>query len=102
MARARKRDPKSEALAQDGVLNPNPGAVRDLLFTSNPFFDAKDLVQVRYEMVRCHHVDGVAISAAAAIFAVGTRKARRAKATRTPGQLWVGVFLGEHRTLTAQ
>ena len=70
MARARKRDPKSEALAQDGVLNPNPEAVRDALFASNPFFDAKDLVQVRYEMVRRHQVDGVAISEAAATFGV--------------------------------
>src|SRR6266436_3940172 len=52
MAKAKKPDPKSEALSQDGVLNPNPEAVRDDLFTGNPFFDAKDLVQVRYEMVR--------------------------------------------------
>jgi transposase len=70
MARARKRDLKSAALAQDGVLNPNPDAVRDALFTSNPFFDAKDLVQVRYEMVRRHQVDGIAISEAAATFGV--------------------------------
>ena len=70
MAKATKRDPKSEALAQDGVLNPNPEAVRDALFAGNPFFDAKDLVQVRYEMVRRHQVDGVAISEAAAAFGV--------------------------------
>lgn len=70
MARAKKRDPKSEALAQDGVLNPNPEAVRDTSFAGNPFFDAKDLVQVRYEMVRRHQVDGVAISEAAATFGV--------------------------------
>src|SRR5271169_142158 len=70
MAKAKRRDPKSEALAQDGVLNPNPQAVRDALFTGNPFFDAKDLVQVRYEMVRRHQVDGVAISKAAATFGV--------------------------------
>lgn len=70
MARARKRDPKSEALRQDRVLNPNPDAVRDPLFTSNPFFDTRDLVQVRYEMVRRHQVDGVAISEAAATFGV--------------------------------
>ena len=70
MAIARKRDPKSEALAQDGVLNPNPELVRDKLFADNPFFDAKDLVQVRYEMVRRHQVDGLAISEAAATFGV--------------------------------
>jgi transposase len=70
MAKAKRRDPKSEALAQDGVLNRNPEAVRDALFAGNPFFDAKDLVQVRYEMVRRHQVDGVAISDAAATFGV--------------------------------
>src|SRR5260221_5373816 len=70
MAKAKRRDPKSEALAQDGVLNPNPEAVRDALFAGNPFFDAKDLVQVRYEMVRRHQVDGVAISEAASSFGV--------------------------------
>jgi transposase len=70
MAKAKRRDPKSEALAQDGVLNPNPEAVRDALFVGNPFFDPKDLVQVRYEMVRRHQVDGVAISEAASSFGV--------------------------------
>ncbi|WFU14906.1 helix-turn-helix domain-containing protein [Bradyrhizobium sp. CB3481] len=70
MARAKKRDSKSEALAQDGVLNSNPEAVRDPSFVSNPFFDAKDLVQVRYEMVRRHQVDGIAISEAAETFGV--------------------------------
>src|SRR3989442_12565985 len=70
MAKAKRRDPKSEALAQDGVLNPNPEAVRDALFAGNPFFDPKDLVQVRYEMVRRHQVDGIAISEAAAVFGV--------------------------------
>jgi hypothetical protein len=37
-----KTDPKSEALARDGALNPNPDAVHDPLFTGNPFFDPKD------------------------------------------------------------
>jgi hypothetical protein len=68
MAKAKKRDPKSTALARDGVLNPNPGAVRDVVFTGKPFFDAKDLVQVRYEMVRRHQIDGITISDAAAAF----------------------------------
>ena len=61
-------DPKSQALARDGALNPNPEAVRDPLFSSNPFFDAKDLVQVRYEMVRRHRIDGMSISDVAAAF----------------------------------
>jgi transposase len=70
MAKAKKRDPKREALAKDGALNPRPEAIRDALFADNPFFDAKDLVQVRYEMVRRHRVDGVAISEASGNFGV--------------------------------
>jgi len=70
MAKPKRRDPKSGTLAQDGVLNPNPEVVRDALFASNPFFDANDLIQVRYEMVRRHQVDGLAISEAAAAFGV--------------------------------
>jgi transposase len=61
---------KSEALAQDGALNPHPEAVRDRLFIGNPFFDPKDLVQVRYEMVRRHCADGVSISDVATAFGV--------------------------------
>jgi transposase len=70
MAKPPKRDLKREALAKDGALNPHPEAIRDAFFTGNPFFDAKDLVQVRYEMVRRHRVDGVAISEASTTFGV--------------------------------
>jgi transposase len=70
MAKAQKRDPKREALAKEGALNPRSEAIRDALFTGNPFFDAKDLIQVRYEMVRRHRVDGVAISRASSNFGV--------------------------------
>jgi transposase len=70
MAKAKRRDSKSEALARDGVLNRHPDAVRDALFTGSPFFDPKDLVQVRYEMVRRHRIDGAAISKVAEAFGV--------------------------------
>lgn len=70
MAKAQKRDPKKEELARDGALNPHPEAVRDPLFVGNPFFDPNDLLQVRYEMVRRHKVDGVGISAIADNFGV--------------------------------
>ena len=72
MARARpsKRDPKEEALTRDGALNPRPEAVRDPLFKDNPFFDPRDLVQVRYEMVRRHQADGQSIRDAADVFGV--------------------------------
>ena len=65
-----RQDPKAEALARDGVLNPHPEDVRDPLFNDNPFFDPNDLVQVRYEMVRRHQNDGIAITDVAETFGV--------------------------------
>lgn len=63
-------DTKSQALVRDGTLNPHSEAITDTLFISNPFFDARDLVQIRYEMVRRHQVDGMPISDVAGIFGV--------------------------------
>lgn len=45
-------DPKKEALREHGVLNPKPEAVRDELFQKYDFFDRRDLLQVKYEMLR--------------------------------------------------
>ena len=65
-----RQDEKAAALARDGALNPHPEAVRDPLFSGNPFFDPRDLVQVRYEMVRRHQVDSLHISDVADVFGV--------------------------------
>jgi transposase len=54
-------DAKSEALRQQGTLHPNPEIVRDEAFQRDVFFDPRDLVQVRYEMLRRHKVDGEAV-----------------------------------------
>lgn len=81
MRKPRRHDPKSQALASDGVLNPHPDAIRDPLFTTNPFFDPRDLVQVRYEMVRRHDADGVSISDAAASFGVSRPTFYKAQST---------------------
>jgi transposase len=70
MARAKTTNGKREALARDGALNRHPESVRDALFAENPFFDPDDLVQVRYEMVRRHEVDGQMISEVATNFGV--------------------------------
>ncbi|MQA25834.1 MAG: helix-turn-helix domain-containing protein [Micromonosporaceae bacterium] len=68
MARKRKPDPKVEALRQTRTLNPRPEAVSDEEFASSEFFDARDVVQVKYEMVRRAQVDGAAVAHAAAAF----------------------------------
>lgn len=65
---ARRQDPKVEALRAERSLNPRPEAVVDEEFVSSEFFDARDLVQVKYEMVRRVRVEGDAVSRSAAAF----------------------------------
>lgn len=67
MAR-RRQDPKVEALRAERSLNPRPEAVTDDEFRSSEFFDARDVVQVKYEMVRRVRVEGEAVSRSAASF----------------------------------
>lgn len=56
------------ALRAARTLNPRPEAVGDEAFASTLFFDARDLVQVKYEMVRRVKVDGLPVAHAAAAF----------------------------------
>ena len=69
MAR-RPTDAKTRSLKEHGCLNPNAETVRDELFLSNAFFDPRDLLQVKYEMLRRVREDGVPVSHAAASFGV--------------------------------
>lgn len=64
----RREDPKVDALRSERSLNPRPEAVVDEAFTSSEFLDARDLVQVKYEMVRRVRVDGDAVSRSASAF----------------------------------
>ena len=66
--RGRARDPKAEELAASRTLNPHPEAVRDEAFASGEFFDARDMVQVKHEMVRRVAADGVSVTEAASSF----------------------------------
>ena len=68
MAKTRSPDPKLEALRKQGSLNPHPEKVEDPLFAADAFFDARDLVQVKYEMLRRVSVDHEAVSRSAATF----------------------------------
>lgn len=67
---SRAVDPKAEALRQQGALHPKPDTVQDEAFRQGEFFDARDLVQVRYEMLRRHQVDGQAVTEVAVAFGV--------------------------------
>jgi transposase len=70
MAKLKKPDPKLLELKRTGTLHPHPAAVSDTLFRQNPFFDPKDLLQVRYEMLRRHLVEGASIVAVSTTFGV--------------------------------
>jgi transposase len=63
-------DPKLSALQAYGAVHPHPEAVSDPLFATGDFFDARDLVQVRYEMVRRAQVDRQPITHVATVFGV--------------------------------
>jgi transposase len=61
-------DAKSAILRQQGVLNPNAERVSDSLFHRHAFFDPRDLVQVRHEMLRRVRLEGHTVTAASAAF----------------------------------
>ena len=64
------RDPKVEALRVDGTLHRRAHQIRDPLFGTHDFFDARDVVQVRYEMIRRVEIDGQAVVSTAAAYHV--------------------------------
>src|SRR5271157_2415213 len=62
MSRATRR----QALERAGLVHPRPDAVSAPLFDGRePFFLALDKVQVKYEMLRAHVVEGLSATAAA-------------------------------------
>ncbi len=63
-----KRDPKTARLKALGVLNPHPEQVQAPAFQTDTFFDPRDLVQVKYEMLRMVQVEGAAKADAASAF----------------------------------
>ena len=68
--RSARRDAKAEALRADGALHPRPERVRDPLFGSYDFFDPRDLVQVKYEMLRRVDVEGHPVARTADAFGI--------------------------------
>jgi transposase len=73
MARRRPpppEDPKVAALRAAGALHPHPDAVADEAFRGHEFFDRRDRVQVKYEMLRRHRIDGRPVTEVASAFGV--------------------------------
>jgi transposase len=70
MARTQKPDAKLAALKESGTTNPHAHDVRDPAFSQSDFFDPRDLVQVRYEMLRRVRTEGQSIAQTTSNFGV--------------------------------
>jgi transposase len=65
-----QRDAKAGRLKGLGVSNPSPERVRAPWFETGGFFDTRDLVQVKYEMLRHARREGATKADAATLFGV--------------------------------
>lgn len=70
MSERAKPDSKLAALQESGCVNPHAEDVTDPAFARSDFFDPRDLLQVRYEMLRRVRVEGQSIAETAARFGV--------------------------------
>jgi transposase len=61
-ARDDRKRSKADALAEDGTLNPAPDKVGDPKFQEGGFFDPRDVVQVKYEMLRRVSVENTSVT----------------------------------------
>jgi transposase len=67
MARPKQpKDDKTESLKKYGALNPHPEKVSEKIFSDSTleFFDPRDLVQVKYEMLRAVDKEGRSVTQA--------------------------------------
>jgi transposase len=63
-----QKDSKSEALREQGVFNSRSSEITDPLFAEDSFFDPRDLVQVKYEMLRRVERERHSVTGAATAF----------------------------------
>ena len=75
-----KNDPKADTLREQGCLHPHPERVTDEAFLASAFFDRRDLVQVKYEMLRRVSLDNAPVTAAAEEYGVSRPTFYQAKA----------------------
>ncbi len=61
---------KAAALRDEGTLNPTPEKVGDPKFQQSDFFDPRDVVQVKYELLRRVGVEHASVARATAEYGV--------------------------------
>lgn len=71
---------KASVLAEEGTLNPAPEKVSDPKFQEDGFFDPRDIVQVKYEMLRRVSVDKMSVTEASDEYGVSRPTFYQAKA----------------------
>lgn len=87
MSKRSRPDPKVQALKQTGTLNKHPEAVTDESFLDSEFFDPRDLMQVKYEMLRGVEVEGRSATQCAQAFGFSRPSFYQAKAAFEQGSL---------------
>jgi transposase len=86
MAAKSKIDPsKIKALLAEGTLNPTPQKVRDPKFQENEFFDPRDVVQVKYEMLRRVSIEKAPVTSATEEYGVSRPTYYQSKANFDKG-----------------
>lgn len=68
MPKLSQPDRKLEALREHGNVNPRADDVSDSLFQEYEFFDSRDLMQVKYEMLRRVKIEKASITEASSAF----------------------------------
>jgi len=76
-----RKDPKADALLEEGASNRFPENVNDPKFRASEFFDPRDVVQVKYEMLRRVSVDNVSVTDATDEYGVSRPTYYEAKAS---------------------
>ena len=79
MTNERKRN-KLDALIEEGTLNPQPEKVSDPKFKPGEFFDPRDAVQVKYELLRRVLVEKVSVTGVAQEYGISRPTYYQAKA----------------------
>jgi transposase len=87
MSADQRKQEKQHRLRQQGTLNSRAEAVTHALFRGNEFFDSRDLVQVKYEMLRLVSMEKQSVSESAKAFGFSRPSFYQAQAAFAQGGL---------------
>jgi len=80
VAKHKSKSPKVTALLAEGTFNPAAEQVRDPKFREHDFFDPRDLVQVKYELLRRVSLEHASVTDATAEYGMSRPTYYQAKA----------------------